>query len=330
VKKLSKLMGTGLFALLTLSVLVTLSCSQKPAAVPGEKVVVEFKYPEWVYYDLIYLADDLGYFDDAGVRPNYVGQIAAGQMIPALTTGDLDVANRHTPLVVAAVASGADIKIFAAGSKSTQPNPHMKYFVKVGSPISGINDFAGKTLGINSFGACSEFVTKKYAQDHGIDPASISMATAPDSEQEIPLLRGDTDVAIIHPLSSGRASANKEEFRLLFSDWDIDGGISGMCPYSVSGSFLKEHPEAVTELTEILSKAAQWNNEHPEEARAMMAKRFGFKLEETEMFEFYPDQIIPDLNIKYWLDRLEAEQKIAPGQVKPEQVFTNNLNPAKA
>lgn len=294
---------------------------KQAASSSGE--VVEFKYPEWVYYDLIYLADDLGYFKDAKVKPKYVGQIAAGQMIPALTTGDLDVANRHTPLVVAAVASGADIKIFASGSKSTQRDPHMKYFVRADSPINSIKDFQGKTLGINSFGACSEYVTKKYCQDNGIDPLSIRMITAPDSEQEVPLLRGDTDVAIIHPLSSGRASANTKDFRLLFSDWDIDGGISGMCPYSVSGGFLKEHPEAVAELTAILSKAAQWNNTHREEARQLMAKRFGFKLEETEMFEFYEDQIIPDVNIQYWLDRLEAEKKIAPGQAEPGVIPTS-------
>ena len=309
-------------------VLCCLAVFALPRAVFADDEVVEFKYPEWVYYDLIYLADDLGYFEGAKVKPKYVGQVAAGQMIPALTTGDLDVANRHTPLVVAAVASGADIKIFAAGSKSTQRDPHMKYFVRADSPIKSIKDFEGKTLGINSFGACSEYVTKKYSQDNGVDPSSIRMITAPDSEQEVPLLRGDTDVAIIHPLSSGRASANTKDFRLLFSDWDIDGGISGMCPYSVSGTFLAKYPDAVTELTAILSKAAQWNNTHREEARQLMAKRFGFKLEETEMFEFYEEQIVPDQNIQYWLDRLEAEQKITPGQVKPEQVYTNQLNPA--
>ncbi|MDR1518968.1 MAG: ABC transporter substrate-binding protein [Planctomycetota bacterium] len=298
------------------------------AGAADRKEVVEFNYPEWVYYDLIYLADDLGYFKDAGVRPHYAGQIAAGQMIPALISGDLDVANRHTPLIVAAVASGADIKIFASGSESTKEFPHMKYFVRADSPIKSIKDFPGKTLGINSFGACSEYVTKKYLQDNGLDPASIKMITAPDSQQEVPLLRGDTQVAIIHPLSSGRVAANTRDFRMLFSDWDIDGGLSGMCPYSVRGGFLKEHPEAVTELIEILSKAAKWNNEHPEEARALMAKRFNFKLEETERFEFFPDQLTPESGIQYWIERLEAEKKLAPGQIKPGQVYTNEFNPA--
>jgi ABC-type nitrate/sulfonate/bicarbonate transport system substrate-binding protein len=307
--------------------LVLSACKNEKKAAPDNEVV-EFKYPEWVYYDLVYLADDLGYFKDAKVRPKYVGQIAAGQMIPALTSGDLDVATRHTPLVVAAVASGADVVIFASGSKSTRQDPHMKYFVRADSPVKSIQDFAGKTLGINSFGACSEFVTKKYCLDNGIDPGSLKMITAPDSEQEVPLLRGDTDIAIIHPLASGRASANTADFRLLFSDWDIDGGISGMCPYSVNGAFLKKHPGAVRELTDIFSRAARWNNSHREEARAMMAKRFGFKLEETEMFEFYEDQRIPAENIQYWLERLEAEKKLTPGQIKPEQVYTNGFNPS--
>jgi ABC-type nitrate/sulfonate/bicarbonate transport system substrate-binding protein len=298
----------------------------------AEKQVVEFKYPEWVYYDLVYLADELGYFKDASVRPKYVGKIAAGQMIPSLASGDIDVANRHTPLVLAAVAAGADIKIFAAGSKSTKLNPHMKYFVRAkdtgDKEIKGIKDFAGKTVGLNSFGACSEFVTKKYAADNGIDPKSIQWKPAPDNQQEAPLLRGDTDIAIIHPLSSGHATANKEDFKFLFSDWDIDGGISGLCPYSVSGKFLKEHPAAVSELTAILSKAAVWNNQHPVEARAILAKKFGFKLEETEMFEFYEDQIVPKENMDYWFGRLIAEGKIQAGQVKPDQLYINSLNPA--
>jgi ABC-type nitrate/sulfonate/bicarbonate transport system substrate-binding protein len=293
------------------------------------KDVVEFKYPEWVYYDLIYLAEDLGYFENAGIRPKYVGEVAAGQMIPSVANGNLDVANRHTPLVIAAIASGADSTIFAAGSKSTEKNPHMKYFVRADSDIKSVKDFEGKTLGINSFGACSEYVTKKYLSDNGLDPTSLKMTTAPDSQQEVPLLRGDTDIAIIHPLTSGRATANTKDFRLLFSDYNIDGGLSGMCPYSINGKFLKKNPEAVAELTAILSRAAQWNNEHPEEGRALMAKRFGFKIEEAEMFEFYPEQIVPTPEIQYWVDRLVAENKLTEGQVKLDQIFTNDYNPAK-
>jgi hypothetical protein len=68
---------------------------EKKTAVAADGVV-EFKYPKWVYYDFVYLAEDLG-----------------------------------------------------------------------------------KTLGINSFGACSEYVTKKYCLDNGVEPGSVRMITAP-------------------------------------------------------------------------------------------------------------------------------------------------------
>jgi ABC-type nitrate/sulfonate/bicarbonate transport system substrate-binding protein len=324
-KRSKNLLSIVTAIILVVTLVASLSgCAQTEEQTDG---VVYFNYPEWVYYDLVYLADELGYFENANIKPNYVGQVAAGQMIPALSTGDLDLVNRHTPLVISAIEAGADIKIIAAGSKSTQANPHMKYFVKADSPINGIADFEGKTLGINSFGACSEFVTKKALRDIGLDPDTVKMITAPDSEQEAPLLRGDTDIAIIHPLSSGRASANTTDFRLLLSDWDIDGGISGLCPYTASGTFVREHPEEVKELIGILSKAAKWNNENPDEARQMIADKFGFKLEEAEMFEFYEDQIVPAENMQYWYDMFTELGLVTTDKVTVTDIYTNEYNP---
>jgi len=140
-----------------------LSSSLVLAQESGKKPV-EFKYAEVVYYDLVYLADELGYFDKAGIKPKYVGRMPTGQQVPSLVNGDLDMVTRHTPVIIAAVASGADIITIASGSQSTQKFPHMKYFVKADSDIKSVKDFSGKTLGINSFGACSEYVTKKYLQ----------------------------------------------------------------------------------------------------------------------------------------------------------------------
>lgn len=323
---------TALFlvALMALAGLLMSGCGgeqAKPQAQQKtEKKVVEFKYPELVYYDYIYLADELGYFKDAGVRPRYIGKVATGQVIPSLNNGSIDVATRHTPVVIAAIASGADIKIFTAGSQSTKKWPHMKYFVTADSGIKSIKDFGGKTIGLNSFGACSEYVTKKYLKENGVDPGSLNFKTAPEEQQEIPLSQGYTDIAIIHPPASGR-TANSPKFTMLFSDYDIDQGISGMCPYSVNGKFLKENPEAVKELTEILIKTAKWNNAHPEEVRAIMAKRFGIDVNQAEMYEFYEDQLVPEKEVQYWIDRLVEEKKLAAGQVKLEQIYTNEYNP---
>ena len=74
------------------------------------------------------------------------------------------------PLVISAIAAGADMKVIAAGSKTLQEAPHMKYFVRKDSGIRTPRDLEGKTIGFNSFGACAEFVSRP-----------ISASTAPTS-----------------------------------------------------------------------------------------------------------------------------------------------------
>jgi ABC-type nitrate/sulfonate/bicarbonate transport system substrate-binding protein len=326
---MSKKVNAIILLLMMMIGVVLAGCGGDAAKQPvakSAKEVVEFKYPELVYYDYIYLADELGFFKDATVRPKYVGKMGAGQVIPSLVSGSIDVATRHTPLIIAAIASGADVKIITAGSSSTKQWPHMKYFVRADSDIKSIKDFDGKTIGLNSFGACAEYVTKKYLKDNGGDPDSINIKTSPDDQQEMALSEGHTNIAIIHPPASGRAS-NDPRFKMLFSDYDIDQGLSGMCPYSVNGKFLKEHPEAVKELTEILIKTAIWSNTHEQEAKEIMAKRFNMKVDQVELYHFSEDQLVPEAGVQYWIDRLISEHKLTPGQVKPEQIYTNEYNP---
>ena len=123
--------------------------------------VVDFQYPDNPSFDLVYVADSLGYFEGTRARPKYIGRIAAPQIIPLTGTGEIDFGARMVPLVISAIASGLDLKVVAAGGKTLQEAPHMKYFVRDDSGIVKPKDLEGKTVGFNSFGACAEFVTRK-------------------------------------------------------------------------------------------------------------------------------------------------------------------------
>lgn len=122
--------------------------------------IVEFLYPDNPSFDLIYLAEKLGYFEGTSTRPKYIGKVAAPQIIPLVGTGEIHFGARMVPLVISAIASGADIQVIASGGKTLQEAPHMKYFVRKDSGIRTPKDLEGRTIGINSFGACAEFVTK--------------------------------------------------------------------------------------------------------------------------------------------------------------------------
>lgn len=309
------------------------ACSRDEASAPtaaaesaSTQQVVPFNYPDNPSFDLIYLADRLGYFEGTSTRPNYVGKVAAPQIIPLVGTGDIHFGARMVPLVISAIAAGADIKVIAAGSKTLEEAPHMKYFVRKDSGIRTPKDLEGKTIGFNSFGACAEFVTKTYLREHGVDVNSINFLVVPDNQNEQAVVGRSVDLAIIHPPHSGGAEANPELLRL-WSDYDLDRGLGGMSPYSVNGKFAREHPQAVRDVVTAIAKAGNWVNEHPDEARQYTAERLGMDLKHVERYAYVDDQIITEPPIQYYIDVLEREGKLQPGKVSVKDVYTNAFNP---
>jgi ABC-type nitrate/sulfonate/bicarbonate transport system substrate-binding protein len=305
-------------------------CGNKNQAASGQENqaasgVVEFKYPKNPGFDLVYIADALGYWDGTGVKPKYVGAVAAPQIIPSVATGAIDLGTRHIPLTISAIAGGSDIQTIAAGTQTTPNYPHMKYFVRADSGIYTVKDLVGKKIGVNSFGACSEYVTKKYLQDNGLGD-KVKLVVIANDQLEQSVRQGLIDVAIIHPPDSGRAEQSPE-LRRLWSDWDLDGGVSGMCGYSANGKFMRAHPEATKAIVAVLAKTANWVNANPVEARTIIAKQLNMDVNLVEGYTYYPDQVIQDQAVQYWVDRLEAEGQIEKGKWKTTDFYSNEFNP---
>jgi len=297
-----------------------------PAVVTSVGEKVSFKYPDNPSFDLIYLADQLGYFEGGNTRPNYVGKIAAPQIIPLVGTGEIDFGSRMVPLVISAIATGADLKVVAAGGKTLPEAPHMKYFVRKDSGIRAPKDLEGKTIGFNSFGACAEFVTKTYLRQKGVDVNKINFVVIPDDKAEQTVVSRNTDLAIIHAPLSGRAD-HAPELTRLWSDWDLDGGLGGMAPYSAHGKFIREHPEAVRDVVTAIARAANWVNANPEESRRLTSERIKLALQFVDRFAYIKDLVVTEPPIQYYIDVLQREGKLAAGKVNIKDVYTNAFNP---
>ncbi|KAF1046941.1 ABC transporter substrate-binding protein [Xylophilus sp.] len=297
-----------------------------PAVVRAVGDKVQFKYPDNPSFDLVYLADQLGYFEGTNTRPNYIGKVAAPQVIPLVGTGEIDFGSRMVPLVISALAAGADLKVVAAGGKTLQEAPHMKYFVRKDSGISQPKDLEGKTIGFNSFGACAEFVTKTWLRQHGVDVKKVNFVVIPDEQAEQTLVTRNTDLAIIHAPFSGRAD-HAQELTRLWSDYDLDGGLGGMAPYSAHGRFIREHPEAVRDVVTAIAKAGNWVNANPEDARKLISDRIKLQLEFVDRYAYVEDLVITEPPIQYYIDVLEREGKLPPGKVAVKDVYTNEFNP---
>src|SRR5512145_3456801 len=122
------------------------------AAAPHARAADErfvIKYPNIQWFDPVYVADEKGWFAEEGLEIQWVGEVPAAQLVPAVAAGSIDFANRHTPLVLTARAGGAKLRIVAAGAQTTPDRPHMKYLVLPGSDVKGVKDLKGKKVAIN-------------------------------------------------------------------------------------------------------------------------------------------------------------------------------------
>ena len=126
--------------------------------------IVDFKYPDNPSFDLVYVADSLGYFEGTRARPKYIGRIAAPQVIPLTGTGEIDFGARMVPLVISAIASGLDLKVVAAGGKTLQEAPHMKYFVRDDSGIVKPKDLCN---------SCFVLIRVSGDRPAALDPAAM-------------------------------------------------------------------------------------------------------------------------------------------------------------
>jgi ABC-type nitrate/sulfonate/bicarbonate transport system substrate-binding protein len=296
------------------------------AADASGKGLAVVRYPNIQWFDPVYVADEKGWFAEEGLRIEWVGEIPAAQLVPAVAAGSIDFANRHTPLVLTARAAGAKLKIVAAGARTTPERPHMKYLVKPDSPIRTVQDLKGKKVAINSFGACSEYVLKEHLRRNGLEK-TVELQVIPDPNQEQALAQGLVDVGVLHSpyyekvVKTGAA-------RELFNDSVVDDGLSGMLPYFTNEALIRKDPDLVRRFVKVLVRASEWTNAHHDEAGLIFAKRRGLDPAYAGSWEYYPQGLVPGpAQVQWWIDLLVREGKLKPGQIVATDVYTNELNP---
>lgn len=287
------------------------------------------KYPNIQWFDPVYVADEKGWFKEEGIELQWVGEIPAAQLVPAVAAGSADFANRHTPLVLTANAGGARLKIVAAGARTTPDRPHMKYLVLPDSPIHGVKDLKGKKVAINSFAACSEYVLKEYLRRNGLE-RDVQFVVIPDPNQEQALKQKLIDVSVLHSPYYEKVTKTGLA-REIFNDAVVDDGLSGMLPYFTNERFLAEHPDVVRRFVKVLVRAADWTNDHHEEAATIFARRRGLDPAYAGSWQYYEHGLVPgDAQVQWWIDLLVREGKLRPGQLQARDVYTNAYNPYAA
>lgn len=140
------------------------------AAFAETKVQIGLAVANWAPYAAVYLADERGYYKDAGVSVEITTYRGGGAAQQALAAGEADIINFTPPGVALAVNKGVKEKIVGPGMP-TALGWHC--IVPKDSPIASPKDLGGKKIGITRKGSTTDFMALSVAQKAGVSVETI-------------------------------------------------------------------------------------------------------------------------------------------------------------
>ncbi|MEQ4719606.1 ABC transporter substrate-binding protein [Nonomuraea sp. B19D2] len=282
------------------------------------------------------LITELGYLGD--VKLKWVGNTTSGpQDIQSAATGQTDFGGAFNGAIVKLKAAKAPIKA-VIGYYGSDKDTYQGYYVKEDSPIRTARDLIGKKIGVNTLGAHHEAVIKEYLGRQGLTPEEskqVQLVVIPPVNTEQALRQGQLDVGTLGGVLRDKA-LERGGLRPLFRDVDLFGPFTAGS-IVLREDFIAENPHTVKTFVTGFAKAVEWAQTHSREEviaefQQIIAKRG--RNESADTVRFWKSTgiaakggAIADQEFKTWIDWLEREGEIKPGQVKVSDLYTNQYNP---
>ena len=216
---------------------------------------------------LVWVAEDRGYFRDAGldvaVAPQPFGRVAA----ESLLAGDIDLAVSSDFVFVRQSTARPDLRVLASVAE-------IRIQEVVARQDHGIHvpaDLRGKRIGV-TMGSLAEFYLGRFLLTHGIDMNSVELVDFPPSEMAARLADGSIDATSTWQPHASRASQGIGANAVLLSD-----GLDE--PYYMlllsTADWIDAHPDAAERVINALLRAEDFVRENPEDAQQILITRLG-------------------------------------------------------
>ncbi|HUZ72003.1 MAG TPA: ABC transporter substrate-binding protein [Stellaceae bacterium] len=207
-----------------------------------------------------YIAAKLGYFKDEGLNVTFTRFDNAGEMIPSLGRGQLDVGSGAVPVgLYNAVERGIGIKIVADKARNATGYPLGAFMVRKALITSGkfktLHDLKGLRIAIVDRGNSEEWLLSRVLARAGLTFSDVKVVHLPFVEQPAAFANGAIDAsvsaepAVTRIVESGAGVAYEPE-----SDF-APGGIMESAVTIFSDEFRTKRPKVAERFLRALVRA---------------------------------------------------------------------------
>jgi NitT/TauT family transport system substrate-binding protein len=143
-----------------------------------------------VQFAQFYLAEQAGYYDEAGLDVTFQNKIDP-ELITLLARGAIDIGMADGTSVIPAVSQGIPV---AYGATIYARNPNVVFSLGE-SGIESVTDLAGKTIGIPGRFGSSWVALQALLDSAGLTPEDLEIVSYPDFGQSVAVVQGQVDAA---------------------------------------------------------------------------------------------------------------------------------------
>ncbi len=258
-KKILILLLAGLLILIPLA-----GCTPKEEAPIG--MAVEFMD----HAACAYISQDKGWFEEEGLKLTaYESYVTGMALASALARGDIQVAYIClVPAINAYANAGVPIKIVAGTHKygyGLVVNPNK---IKTVKDLEKPDIRLGCVREGGAVDVLLHRIIDKYSLDEGKILNNIQRMNPP--KQVLAIKMEQLDAAFLPEQWATMAEEFGLEMMLMSQDvWpEMQGSV-----LVVKEDLIQEHPETVRKLVKVSQKAADWSNQHPDEAAEVVARQ---------------------------------------------------------
>jgi NitT/TauT family transport system substrate-binding protein len=199
------------------------------------------------------LAQAKGYFTELGLNANVKVYPSVNQTMPALQSGEIDVAlMNYVSYFQAQAAKTLDAKVVSDAYQGTPDS--LALLAKPDSGIRTPKDLAGKKVSVHAKGNIVELLIKAVLQDNGVDPNSVSYLEVKFPQIPAAVANGQLDAGVdLEPYIT-----QAEQQYGLQPTFKIVAGATDNIPlsgYIASSKFVTAHPDAVAAFQKAMVKA---------------------------------------------------------------------------
>lgn len=218
---------------------------------------------------VVYYAQDLGYFKNAGLDVRIQTFPGGPQVAAAVAGGALDVSVTNAASLAAGHLRGVDFKFIAPSAVATDQTRTDLIMVANDSPVQKAADLNGKTIGISGIKSQQQISAMSWVDKHGGDAKSLKFIELPFPQMAQSAAEHRVDaVMLVEPF----VTAAKGQLRSLGDALDGVAPTFMILGYFATANWLQANGATAMRFTTAIREAAQWANAHQKESADILLR----------------------------------------------------------